>query len=434
MLSTKRKLLGYLMYFLALIFLAVSISDIILRKSHGITYRYPWAGSLALLLGFVFLTLGGLLFFWKQERPWRNTVIIALGTIFITLTAGLFVTSDLKIKVSEELSSAPESSAHSIITWHDAETGETTYWHPYKTIFLKAQQEPIAKAERPETKEPEDTDASAETENPAEDIDTDGNPDASEPIDDPAGALIQQIKDAALADPALTTLEESISGSVRVPIVSTDKYWITKNILERYAQISRTDGLDRHIKIERIEIPAGTPEDFVAKATITERQSVLGMNGNPPVVEEKHFVYQIRAIKSGDCYAAYRFDETSNAAYGLEPLAEAEIQDFTSNGTYHFYMPADYAAAGYTGFNVVPSEIIQKLYASVFQTSYPNAVWFENNPQTGYQLSDTEYLLFYGVTADLGYLQFRHYSIATGYPVTINYYLMPFGTNEFIKQ
>lgn len=428
------------MYFFAVIFIAIDISDIILRRSYGITYYFPWVGSLALLLSFAFLTLGGLFFYWKQERPWRNTLIIAFGTVFITMTAGFFLTADLKIKVSDELSSTEEKR---IITWHDSETGETIFWHPYKTIFLKEQQEPIAKVEKPEKNTPEDTadtDTSAENDtvdNTADNSaasDNSADTDTPEPIDDPAGALIQQIKDAAQADSSLSSLEASVPGSARVQMGSTDRYWITKNIIERYAELIRADGFDRHIKIKQIEITAGTAEDFVAKATVTERQSVLGMNGNPPTVTARDFVYLIRIIKSGDCYSAYCFDSTKNAAYGLEPLAAPEVQDFMNNGSYQFYMPADYAAAGYTNFNVVPAEAVQKLYTSVFQASYPNASWLENSPHTGYKLSDTEYLLFYGVTADLGYYQFRHYDISTGYPVTTNYYLMQFGTNEYIKQ
>lgn len=429
--SAKCKRCGILMYLLAIGFLAVSLSDIILKKSYAMTYRYPWVGSLTLLLGFAFLTAGGLLCFWKQERPWRNTAMIAFGAVFITLTAGLFLTSDLKIQVSDELSSTTGYSENSTITWYNPETEETVIWHPYKTVFLKRQPDPITKVEKPVDQEEDKQNDAANPD--AKDSDVSDEKTTFAP--DSTEGIIERMKEAVTNDPALDGVETSIPGSVRVQSASADKPWVLKTAAERYAELARTDGKERHIQIERVEVTAGTPEDFLAKVNMTVRFSTLGSNDNPASIETKELAFLFRVMKGRDVYAAYRFaEDTASAAYGLEQLAASEVQELTGNDSYHFYMPAQYDEASYAALKAAPKAAIQNMYAAVFAEKYPNAEWFENNPQTGYRLSDTEYVIFYGITADLDYYQFRHYDISSGYPVTKGYYLMPFGTNEFILQ
>ena len=405
--SKKRKITGCILLGLAFLCEILTWTDIFLLKYYQITYRIPWLRSLLAALAFALLAAGCLVFYWVSERPWRNMWILFAGAGLTTFILGGFFTDDLKIQVSYELSSSFDDPK--TITWRDPVHDTTMIWHPYKHFFVKQQpfpKDPVLNEEISSLDE-ERLDADSE--------------------------IVCQMQQLLAADPTLETLESTISGSFRIAGSYSDRNWLIKNSLERYALSRRTDGADRYIQLETVKITAGIDSDFLAQVTFTEQYTVPAVNGQPLSAEDTSVCLNFRIMQGQECYAVYPFTEEQNGMYSLEMIAEPETLSFSENDMYHIFMPGDYIAAGFSALEYDPRNAVQILFASHFQSAYPEAVFLTDNPQIGYWLGGQQHLLFDGMTNDRQYLRFWHYDGASGYPVTISYYLMPLGSNEVIQ-
>lgn len=406
--SKKRRRIGCFLLFVALLCEIITWADILFLKYAQMTYTIPWIRSLSAALAFAFLTAGCLVLYWTPERPWRNMGILFAGLVLTISMLGFFFTDDLKIKVSYELSSASEKSDASTITWRNPETDTITIWHPYKGIFLKQQPLPD------DAKMTENSDAEGEQFSGAD--------------------TISQMQGLLASDPSLTTLESTVPRSLRLSGTYADKNWLIKNALEQFFWRNRADGKDRYLQIEQISFTAGTDADFLAEVSFTERCITPAANENAAEMSKLSHFWKLRVMQGQDCYAVYQFPEEADASYGLTSSDAPEIYPFAGNDMYHIFLPGDYTAAGNNDLTFRPDTAVQVLYAALFGQSYPEAFFLTDNPQIGYWLGGTQYLLFDGMTEDGTHFRFWHYDVQTGYPVTAGYYLMVPETGEITQQ
>ena len=74
-------------------------------------------------------------------------------------------------------------------------------------------------------------------------------------------------------------------------------------------------------------------------------------------------------------YAVYPFTEEQNGMYSLGMIAEPETLSSSENDMYHIFMPGDHIAAGFSALECEPRNAVQILFASHFQSAYPEVVF-----------------------------------------------------------
>lgn len=400
--SKRRKRIGCVLIGMAVLCELLMWTDLFLLKYYQITCKFPWFRSLLSALAFALFAAGCLIFYWVPERPWRNMWIIFTGSALTIVMLGIFFTDDLKIQISYEHSSVQGDSKK--ITWRDPVHDTVTIWHPYNQFLVKQQTFP------------KDTDkAEEESFHTGEDI-------------------ISQMQQLLTSDPTLETLENRIPGSLRIAGIYTDRNWLIRDILRQYALRRRIDGADRYFQLETVNYLAGNDTDFLAQVTLTEQSMIPVVEGQPLSKNDISESWNFRVMQGQECYAVYPFTIEQRGDCGLELMDGSERISFSGNDMFHIFMPGDYITAGVSTLNYDPRNAVQILFASHFQSVYPEAVFLTDTPQIGYWLGGQQHLLFDGITDDQQSLRFWHYDEASGYPVTISYYFMPLGSNEVIQE